>query len=114
MHGGAGDEQVFGVDALVRRRLHVKHAQGHPAEPTGELGARDDVNLGAILGQPDPAGKIRRRPALVDAGEGEERRILQEEGALLGKKQREAAEVDLAIVHLGIGEVGVEAERGGE
>ena len=48
----------------------------------------------------------REKNALI--GEVEEGRAVEEEGALLGKEQREPRQVDQALVDLGFGEVGVD------
>src|SRR4030095_8185236 len=51
-------------------------------------------------------------PILRETTALEDTRVLEEKRPLLGKKEREAREVDLAIVDLGGGEIGIERERG--
>ena len=81
------------------------------AHPTGELGSPQDGDLLAVLvaadGAREEGNELRaaaRRAELEEAG------VLEEEVALLREEQREAIQVDLPPIDLGLGEVGVEGE----
>ena len=95
------------------RDLDVEQANRQRAGATGEFQAAEEIDLRAVVREADAVREKRQR-VRVDAAESEERRVLREERALLRKEKREAAEVDLTLVDLGVGEVGVDRERGGE
>src|SRR5262249_28064523 len=68
-----------------------------------------------IADETDPAREERDEARAVAAEAGAEREDVgpvQEERPLLGEEQRESREVRLARVYLGLGEVGVDGERG--
>ena len=87
------------------------------ARLAGQLAAEVDALLRAgRFVQPDsPAVKRRERAADGEpAAEVEERRTVEEEVALLREEQGEASEVDLALIDLGLGEVGIDREIGSQ
>ncbi len=65
----------------------------------------------AVRAEADPPAEeeldLLRHPDREEAG------VLEEEGALLGEEEVEAVEVDLQLVHLDLGEVGVVRWRRG-
>ena len=76
------------------------------------LEAGEDRDLLA-LDEPDPPAEEGQQALAAEAEpEVEDVGGVEEEGALLGKEQREAGEVGAARVDLGLGEVGVDGERG--
>ena len=88
--------------------LHVQEAQvvvaGLPRKP----GAAEDGHRCAPGPDPDPAAEeeVHRTPL----SHGEVAGVLEEEGPLLGEEEVEPGEVDLLVVHLHLGEVGVVGE----
>jgi len=68
---------------------------------------RDLISGGADT---DCSGE-ERSSVLIEPAELKDIHVLQKEVAALGKKQAETREVDLAIVHLCRGKVGVDRER---
>ena len=108
------------------RELYVHYAEVQPADASGDLCARanvedvrvpntDRVRVDADLAREERhAVRIRdlvELDLLADAPEVEDAGVLQEEVARLGEEQREAVEIHLTCVDVGIGEVRVEGER---
>ena len=78
-------------------------------------------HLAALVEADAPAVEQHRRvagagvlPGRDDAAEGERALVLEEELALLGKEQAEPRQVDLLLVGLDLGEVGVVGEVRGQ
>src|SRR6185436_5343769 len=93
------------------------------ARLAGDLGAEVDLLGRAARAQSDaPAEEgddlivvvpaAAEEPALAVAAEVEERGAVEEEVAPLGKEQGKARQVDLALIDLGLREVGVHSEHG--
>ena len=96
--------------------LHVQQAQVVVPGLAREAGAAEDGDRHAARADADPPAEEevhRTAPA-----HGEVPGVLQEEGALLREEQVESGEVDLLVVHLHLGEVGVvgqiEVQAGGD
>ena len=113
-------EQALVVDDRGVARADVEHADFGPSHPARQLDTVVERHLPASQ-QTDPAAKegedLRSgawdTPRLADPGGGEveDAGILQEEGPLLGKEDRETRQVDLARVDLRLAEVRVERGR---
>ena len=88
----------------------------YAARASGQPPAAVDRDLAAPIEADAPAVEQRRRVAAEVAGaaEVEDALVLEEEVALLGEEQAEARQVDLLLVGLDLGEVGVVGEVGGQ
>src|SRR5205814_9931891 len=85
------------------------------ADASVDLPARVDRDGGELLllgsEETDAAGVEGQQSLLVQAQtEFEDVGALQEEGPLLGERDRESGEIDLANVHLGLREVGIHGQ----
>ena len=94
--------------------LGAEYPQGILAYPTAEFCAADQVNRFAVVGNADaPAEKGDNHQRPRGRGQAVHRkigRILQKELPLFGEEKREACQVDLHIVRLGLGKVGIEGQ----
>jgi hypothetical protein len=96
----------------ARSRLRVEDADVvGTARPVSFAPTR----IGTSASSSRPMRRLKKGTrSFAEIGELEDARVLQEEVALLGEEQREARQVDLALIDLGLGEVGVHGERRGE
>ena len=103
------DGEVVAVEVPQLVGLHVQEADVEPAGPTGQAGAAEDGH-GHAAAQADPAAEeeFGAAPERGPAADAEETGVIQEEGSLLGEEQAETVQVDLLIVGLHLGEVGVD------
>ena len=93
-------------------RAHHEAAEVRLADAARRLEAGEDRDL-LPLDETDAAAEEGQQALAAEAGpEGEDVRGVQEEGALLGEEEREAGQVGLLRVDLGLREVGVHGERG--
>ena len=110
-------DRVLVAQLADRRGLHVEEPDVRVvADPARQPPPAADRNLLAVLAEPDAAAEEHvDRTRLSDR---EQPRVLEEERPLLGKEQREAVQVDLLVVDLDLGEVGVcgqvEGHAGGD
>ena len=99
---------------VVRRRvadalgLHVQEADVGPLRLAGEARARLNRDEGARAVDADPAAE--EQVDLARTADRKQPAILEEERALLREQQVESRQVDLLLVHLHLGEVGVVGE----
>ncbi len=98
---------------------HVQEADVLAAHLAGELGAEVDPLRPRVGAQADAAAEERlhllgAQAVAAGAGEVEERGAVEEEVAPLGKEEGEAREVDLALIDLGLREVGVDRQVGAQ
>ncbi len=99
--------EVVGRDAGRAHllRLHVQEADLHAGQVARHARPGDDRHRLAVRPDADPAAEEQLH--LAGLPHGEEAGVLEEERPLLRKEQVEAVEVDLLLVHLHLGEVGV-------
>ena len=82
--------------------LDIEKSDARRANAAREANTSKDFDGLIHCGQPDPAGEIGT-VVTGQSAEGEERPVLQEEVALLGKEDRETGERDDPLVHVGFG-----------
>ena len=104
---------------VVVAGAHVQEADVLAAHLAGELGAEVDPLRTRVGAEADAAAEERlhllgAQAVAAGAGEVEEGGAVEEEVAPLGKEQREARQVDLALIDLGLREVGVDREVGAQ
>ncbi len=96
-------------DVVVVGGLHVEQADVELAGLARDAAAADDRDRLAVVANADAAAE--EQIDLTGIADREEAGVLEEERPLLGEEQREAIEVDLLIVDLDLGEVGVDGAR---
>ncbi len=106
----ARDGEVALGHALGRVGAHVERADVPALVPPGDLAAVEDRDFLPGVVQPHAAAEERDQ-VVAQVGELEDARVLQEERALLGEEEREARQVELARVGLGLGEVRVDRQH---
>ena len=109
----ARNREVLGDELTVLvSRSDVEEADVLAAHLSGELRAEVDLLRRRVRAQTDPPAEegLNLRTARAVAGEVEERRAVEEEVAALGKEEREARQVDLTLIDLGLREVGVDGQ----
>ena len=104
------EEVLAGVAEVARRDVH--RGDVVPAGLAGQPRPPDDRYRDAAFRQADPSREeqVGAAPEAGPAADVEHAGVLQEEVALLGEEEREARQVDLLLVHLDLGEVGVQRE----
>ena len=120
VHLRARHREILVPDVVGVLHLHVEHAEAEAPDAAADFRARADVDDLAARVDAELAREERHAvrvrdfeevDLLAEAAEVEDARVLQEEIARLREEQREAVEVHLARVDLGVGEVRVEGER---
>ena len=109
----ARDQEVLRNElAIVVARANLEEADVLTAHLSGELRSEVDLLRCGVSAEPDaPAEeRLNLRTAGAVAREVEERRAVEEEVAALGEEEREAREVDLPLIDLGLREVGVDRQ----
>ena len=110
----ADDAEVLARHRVALLRLDAQQAQAVLADAAAELAAADQIDRLAVVrnadapaeeGNDDQRSRGRRQPVHREI-----RRVLQEELPLFREEQREARQVDLRVVDLGFGEVGVQRQ----
>ena len=98
--------EVFRRLVLEPGRLHVDQPDVPASEATHEAGAAVDTDLVAVVVEPDAAAV--KQPAESSGVESENPGALLEKLTFFGKEKRKARQVDLLVVGLDLGKVGVE------
>ena len=108
----APDGELFADRAVVVAGAHVQKAHVLTAHLSRELAAVVDGLRRAAGGESNASAEERvdDEVAAERAAKRKERRPVEEEVSLLGKEQREAGEIHLPLIDLGLREVGVHGE----
>ena len=117
----AGGREVLADEPLLVlvAGADVQKAHVLTAHLAGELRADVDALRACVGAETDAAAEERlhllaAEPVAVGAGEVEERSAVQEEVATLREEEREAREIDLALIDLRLREVGVHGDVGAQ
>ena len=119
----AADEEILSKDRTLLTGVDLQHTHVKIANLSEELAAKVDPLRVPLRVKSDGAGKEGEDigvvvafeiPTDVGACEIEKESAVEKEIALLGEQQREAREIDLALIDFRLGEVGVHCEVGSE
>ena len=89
--------------------MHREGADVPATQAAGELGSSVQIHWLPRAAEADPAGE-KRDAVLIQAAEGEDIGILQEEIPFFGKEQGEATQIDLPVIHFGGGEIRIKGQ----
>ena len=103
---GAADRLVVSLD--------VDQPEAEAADPARQTAPGDDRHLPPLVQANPPAVEQHRgvAPPPRRAAEAERALVLEKELALLGEEQAETREVNLLLVRLDLGEVGIDGDVG--